>query len=96
MVMNRDGARMLATLVDALLGAFVSRHGEEALSKLPFFDQGFVNAVLFDPALGVRVVSLSFAWNASHSKYFYHHGNKFWLEEEEFRKRYFFFEFFFA
>eukprot|EP01108_Squamamoeba_japonica_P000055 TRINITY_DN10080_c0_g1_i2.p1 TRINITY_DN10080_c0_g1~~TRINITY_DN10080_c0_g1_i2.p1 ORF type:complete len:102 (+),score=21.41 TRINITY_DN10080_c0_g1_i2:394-699(+) len=55
------------------------------MKSLPFFDQGFLNAVLLDSSLGVRVVALSFAWNASHSKYAYHHGNRFWLEEPPYR-----------
>jgi hypothetical protein len=78
-VINRAAMQLLKTLVETLYAAYVARGLRVA--DLPFFDQGFVNAVLWDVALGVGVRPLSFAWNASHSKYFYHHGDRFWLRE---------------
>lgn len=84
-VINRSGMQRLKTLVEALYGAYVARG--LAVNQLPFFDQGFANAVLWDAALGVRVRPLSFAWNTSHSKYFYHHGDRFWLREPEYANR---------
>lgn len=84
-VVNRAGMQQMKTLIEAMYAAYVARGLRVA--DLPFFDQGFANAVLWDAALGVRVRALSFAWNASHSKYFYHHGDRFWLREPEYANK---------
>jgi hypothetical protein len=79
MVLNRAGMRTLKALVELLYVRYVARGLK--VEALPFFDQGFFSAVLWDTAFNVRVHRLSFAWNTSHRKYADNHGNQFWLNE---------------
>ena len=81
-VVTGTAGGMRRMLSDATaLAASLAPHGPTALAHLPFFDQGFVNAILWSPNCTLTVARLSFRWNTSHSKYYYHHGNRFWLTE---------------
>lgn len=82
-VINRSAMLRLKPLVELLFASYVSRGF--SIANLPFFDQGFINSILWDPSFGFVVRALSFAWNTSHSKYFYNHGDKFWLKEPAYR-----------
>lgn len=84
-VINRAAMMRLKALVEIFFASWVRRR--YSVDELPFFDQGFTNAVLWDPRFNFFVRALSFAWNTSHSKYFYHHGDQFWLQEDEYRNK---------
>lgn len=84
-VINRSAMMRLKALVEVFFASWVARRF--SVNELPFFDQGFTNAILWDPRFNFFVRALSFAWNTSHSKYFYHHGDQFWLKEPAYQHK---------